>query len=130
MDEYLDLLTIAGAQLYEDVYPGEMFESDSEKHGKRRGYGKHDDDDYDDDDFDDDYDDDDYDDEDAITAVDATDYDEVMDAVRDRRFDHSDLEYLVEEAMAEGVHFDSDDVEEICARIHWENLKGRLWSQV
>ena len=129
-------MTIEGGLLYDDVYGGLLGgildDEESQERERRRESSSYDD--YDDDGFDDEddygYEDEDESDGEAIQRVDWSDHDEVMDAVVSGRFDSAEIEAMVEYAMSDGVYFDEDDVEEICERISWGNLKGRLHSQI
>ena len=132
-------MTIEGGLLYDDVYGGLLAgildDEESQERDRYRKDSRYDDDfdgGYDDDDdFDDEdeYDDDEYDDE-TILMIDWSDHDEIMHAVQSGKFDSSDIESMIEHAMSDGVYFDEDDVDEICSRISWDNLKSRLRSQI
>ena len=124
-DGFHNPMTIEGGLLYDDVYGGLLggILDDEESQERSRRRKRDDYSDYDEDE-------DGYDDGDAIFSVDWTDHDEIMDAVESGRFDSSDIESMVEHAMSDGVYFDEDDVDEICERIDWDNLKGRLRSQI
>lgn len=71
-------------------------------------------------DFDDDYVE--Y-DETRVFDVDTSDAGEVMEAVQSGDFDQAYIEYLVHEALVDGVEFDADEAEEILGLIRERELR-------